>query len=557
MPDAGPPASYEAAAAGYGGNSVKRPHSPSRDGSAAVSAAVAALTTGQQVQFWHEADAGKDQTALVLRHGAKKGVSARLLQSHGWLNGTVEQPFDPAALDPAREETWPLILPKSDNVFIDRRGKPVLAAGLPRRVLLVRAPSSKPPLLSVGFMRWGGVYSKWMDDQEANDGDWGKYGSPPSDEYMGHLVKLGLMAHPQLMADSQGHPTFELLHYFVTSSMDCWNMPELAPKLREIMRGTRKTLFWMLWPAEWEDTGDPDFACYIERQALFAAMRSCEALGIRTAFPHPADQLETITSKKWMATLSVHPGAFLPAATLVSKGAVMDNVARAAENALNALNHIRSFNPMPVSPGDPPAPSEVNKDGVKKGVVKLGWSWENRFVVTFNNPKQLQERLTEMMSQPGCTASQCLVQEWVDFDFEMRLYFLPPSDWPVKAPILPTMIQCNAWGPPDDTKGVGVSRASFSKLTEAACLERWEQDTAAWEMGKEKATKIGQLLLAWLLATEHQPVPMIRLDFMMRRTAPGHARAVFGEYCEMGACCLGWKEGPPTIWRAALDAQLR
>ena len=27
---------------------------------------------------------------------------------------------------------------------------------------------------------------------------------------------------------------------------------------------------------------------------------------------------------------------------------------------------------------------------VGQGVVKLGWSWENRFVVTFTSPKHLQ-----------------------------------------------------------------------------------------------------------------------------------------------------------------------
>ncbi|CAK0825114.1 unnamed protein product, partial [Prorocentrum cordatum] len=34
------------------------------------------------------------------------------------------------------------------------------------------------------------------------------------------------------------------------------------------------------------------------------------------------------------------------------------------------------------------------------------------------------------------------------------------------------------------------------------------------------------------------------------------AQVVFGEYCEMGACCLKWEEGPPLIWQAALDRAL-
>ena len=37
---------------------------------------------------------------------------------------------------------------------------------------------------------------------------------------------------------------------------------------------------------------------------------------------------------------------------------------------------------------------------------------------------------------------------------------------------------------------------------------------------------------------------------------PSPKQVVFGEYCEMGACCLKWEDGPPQIWRAALDFAL-
>lgn len=62
---------------------------------------------------------------------------------------------------------------------------------------------------------------------------------------------------------------------------------------------------------EAQDFGDPDYACYIERHSMFAAMRACEGCGIRSLFPHPADQYELITSKSWMATLSLHPGGMV------------------------------------------------------------------------------------------------------------------------------------------------------------------------------------------------------------------------------------------------------
>ena len=72
------------------------------------------------------------------------------------------------------------------------------------------------------------------------------------------------------------------------------------------------------------------------------------------------------------------------------------------------------------------------------------------------------------------------------------------------------------------------------RLSEEKILSRWEGDTAAWSMAKAKATEISQLLLAWLLSAEHQPVPSMRLDFMVKRLSPGKARVIFGEYCHLG-----------------------
>ena len=88
----------------------------------------------------------------------------------------------------------------------------------------------------------------------------------------------------------------------------------------------------------------------------------------------------------------------------------------------------------------------------------------------------------------------CAAQEWVDFDFEMRLYFLPPPEWPKQHPIEPRMIQCayerlavprseampgELQTTPDRRElhsdlqepwQVGVSRASFSKVSEVSHL---------------------------------------------------------------------------------------
>jgi hypothetical protein len=61
-----------------------------------------------------------------------------------------------------------------------------------------------------------------------------------------------------------------------------------------------------------------------------------------------------------------------------------------------------------------PSESSIRLD--VQGVVKLGWSWENRFVVSFNSLSHLQARLKELMNQPGCLATYCIVQEGHLFD---------------------------------------------------------------------------------------------------------------------------------------------
>lgn len=71
-------------------------------------------------------------------------------------------------------------------------------------------------------------------------------------------------------------------------------------------------------------------------------------------------------SARHQRQIAVSAGAFLPAATLVSKGSVKIDAAKAAETALRTLHHIRRMNPYPVEPGDPPAPSVVNQNGIQK-----------------------------------------------------------------------------------------------------------------------------------------------------------------------------------------------
>lgn len=537
-------------------------------GAAAVAAAVAQfpsqvtqrLGKGSPIEFFHSADPAKKDADLLLPKGGLlhqagvAGAGPLLLQSHGWLEGTLVEDFDPATFDATEPSTWPHVAAASRYTWADMRGKRRKASS--RRVMRIReAEAGWAPTLSAVFVRWGGPCKETKS--EPNDGDWGHYGCPTGDEYMSALVEEGIMVHPTV--GQPGGCDVEVFSAVVRTSWDVSCLGTVARALASILQGQHKAMFWMLWPAEWEDfDDDPDYAGYIERQSLFGAMRQCEGHGLVTGFPHPADLYELITSKAWMATFSVHPHARLPACTLVAKSDVATDPAMAAKMALMELERLRTVNPFPAADdGGPATLASVNSSHIKKGVVKIGFSWENRFVLTFNGVKELGVRLKEMCSQEGCTSSHCLVQEWVEFDFEMRLYFLPPAEWSPGCELEPTRIECNAWGQRDEQSGLGRSHASFWKMPKDRCVEMWGGDEEAWVMACSQATTASRSLLAYLLTEAPYPLPFLRLDFMVRRVGPGKARVVFGEYCEMGACCLGWREGPPTIWKSAIDATLR
>ncbi|CAK0881886.1 unnamed protein product [Prorocentrum cordatum] len=126
--------------------------------------------------------------------------------------------------------------------------------------------------------------------------------------------------------------------------------------------------------------------------------------------------------------------------------------------------------------------------------------------VTGDIQEQLQARLTEM--------------EWVDFDFEMRLYFVPPADWTTaQGRLEPEKIECNAWeGYTEDGRP-----QKFLKYPEERCLKAWQGDKEALRAATDQCIETSQDLLVWLLVNCSEPVPFIRLDFMLRRLGPGKA----------------------------------
>jgi len=44
--------------------------------------------------------------------------------------------------------------------------------------------------------------------------------------------------------------------------------------------------------------------------------------------------------------------------------------------------------------------------------------------------------------------------------------------------------------------------------------------------------------------------PILRFDVLAHRTGPGKASVQIGEITELGACFLGWPEGPEVVFDA-------
>lgn len=371
---------------------------------------------------------------------------------------------------------------------------------------------------------------------------------------MDAVVTRGALTHPAVGATAR---SCEVLSLFLRSDADMKSIRVESSQLAALLRGRTAASWWMLWgadfPTDWEGT---DYLGYVNRRDLFSGQRALEATGrVQSAFPHPADLWEFITSKAWMATLAPQCATMrLPACVMLERAAILSDARGAAKTAIRGVEALRRTNRSVW----PDGPAAVNRKGLTRGVVKIGWSWEAKFVWFWRGEAQLAEYLHAMVSLPGCSADFCLVQEWVDFDMELRLFFLPPREWTPGAggPLTPTHVEYTAWTDVQEGGYTADAPGRFVKMGAEQALARFAADAPALASAHAQAIEASRPLVGELLTKHASPLPMIRMDWMVKRTAAGAARVVFGEYCEVGADCLKWQAGPPKIWRAALDCVL-
>ena len=519
---------------------------------------------GVAVQFFLDGDLTDTSAPFVARQ--TEGMSLQLRQSHGWLNGTLDaESLDHAqrSYEPGNVFSWPRVIPDEEHLFVDRNGAVLSNPDLRVRMEDIReVEAAVQPELTVLFIRWGGVHRVGDDategrssaDDDPAGAPWGTYGAPPSDWYMDAVVTRGVKEHPCLGGNARN---CEVVSLFLGSDADMRNLAVEAAQLAALLLGRKAASFWMLWGADFGSNApgvwtSDCYLGYVDRRSLFAGQRALESTGlVKSAFPHPADLWEFITSKVWMATLAPQPESMrLPACVMSSREAILSNPREAARSAMRQIEELRRETKH--RGVWPDGVATANSRGLTKGVVKIGWSWEAKFVWFWRGEAQLAEYLLAMVTLPGCSSDFCLVQEWVDFDFELRLFFLPQRDWVPTMKLDPTHYEYTAWvnDKGDDAPG------RFLKPTADEALARFAGDELALASAHVQAVEASRPLIAELLAKHNEPVPMVRMDWMLKRKGPATAQVVFGEYCEVGADCLKWQAGPPKVWRAVLDFAL-
>jgi len=148
------------------------------------------------------------------------------------------------------------------------------------------------------------------------------------------------------------------------------------------------------------------------------------------------------------------------------------------------------------------AGSSTGERHTTKGVIKLAFSWKAQDVVFFGSPEELGDRMQEMLDCPGCTAQSCIVQEWVDFDVEMRHFIVEPS-----------LSDPQTWRPKKIVYTVfkskeGGSFRDFDRYERQGCLQRcfFGDDAALGDAERQAEELIGRWLLWFQAQTTSCPL---------------------------------------------------
>eukprot|EP00404_Azadinium_spinosum_P001284 CAMPEP_0180434450 /NCGR_PEP_ID=MMETSP1036_2-20121128/9961_1 /TAXON_ID=632150 /ORGANISM="Azadinium spinosum, Strain 3D9" /LENGTH=605 /DNA_ID=CAMNT_0022440323 /DNA_START=66 /DNA_END=1883 /DNA_ORIENTATION=+ len=472
-------------------------------------------------------------------------------KTDGWTEGIVCAAWNIWSFDPAVPETW-VEVRWTHRTWQHRGGRRFntsevyFASRVPPEQVRLRGEHSHAetrPALSLLHIRWGG-----------SEQGQGVVGAQGFDRAKGPLLATdGGACSDNYIATWESQvfqnlgPRYEVISAFVRSSEEL-DILSSTP-LRHLLRGHCMGALYFLWPISFQD-GHKSPA-YVERERLLSLMGRMEATGIPTRFPHPSHLYRVLASKEWTAQTCLHPLLCVPLTVRVARQAVACDPARAAMGALQALERLSKVRAEwgRCATGDPAEVAAADVDKVGEGVAKLGWSWEAMDVMPWRDQRQLQAALSSLAEQPGCHTDSVLVQEWVDFDVEMRVFVVDaqvscPQSWRPTATFY-TQMDCEHM--PDAAPRHCYKE--FHTYGREGCLEsRFFGDEAALSDAERQAEVLVGRWLSWLL--------LLRLDFMIKRAGPGRAVVTTGELTELGGSFLGWKDGPKTVFGAVIRSCL-
>eukprot|EP00929_Paragymnodinium_shiwhaense_P008914 TRINITY_DN1128_c1_g1_i1.p1 TRINITY_DN1128_c1_g1~~TRINITY_DN1128_c1_g1_i1.p1 ORF type:complete len:559 (+),score=120.86 TRINITY_DN1128_c1_g1_i1:226-1902(+) len=465
-------------------------------------------------------------------------------RTDGWTEAKVKSAWYADGYDVNNYNTWPEIM-WTHKRWYNRRGirlditKPqMVTQRVPveqiRRKSDGNSEASRPPRLTLLHVRWGG--SKPVDPVTEGAGGWGQIGSNPSDNYINGW-------EDQLWRNLG--PNYEIISAFIQGSDE---LGKINPSLvRQLARGHYLGALYFLWPIMFQD--GHQYPAYVNRDDEYKLMVNMEAAGIATRFPHPAHLYKIFASKEWTTWMCLQPMFNVPLTVAVSRQACTVNPGKAAEKAVQALANLSrtrsAWNQELKAVEKSPAP-------ITKGVAKLGYSWEAMDVQIWESAADLGRSLDSLTQQPGSLADLVLVQEWVDFDVEMRFFVIEPN-LDDKNSLIPKKAVFTMMKSVEDN-----CFREFDRFERQTCLQRcFAGDEAAMQDAERQAQDLITKWLHWFHGTTSELPMSVRFDILAKRVGPGKAKCATGELTELGACFLGWPEGPEVMFGAMMRACMK
>lgn len=472
---------------------------------------------------------------FMVGHSSSGLLHPSIGRTDGWTEARISEDWDIQHYNPNTYNTW-VQIQWSHHTWLNRRGHK-LDVSQPSLVTQRVTPeqirergkaseAQQQPALSLLHIRWGGENP--VNPVTEGAGGWGQIGSTPSDNYIN-----GLEEH---IFQTLG-PTYEIISCFFQGSDELTKVS--APLLRQFMKGKNLGALYFMWPIMFQD--GHQFPAYVDRHKLFELMVQMEATGIPTRFPHQSHLYRLFASKEWTAQMCLHPLLKVPLTTQVARQAVASDPAKAAQTAMAGLQQLAEVR---ASWNNQLGMNQEVKP-VHQGVAKLGWSWEAMDVTAWRNKQDLTSALSSLAEQPGSLVDLVFVQEWVDFDVEMRHFIVEP-DLTKPETLKPQKIIYTVF----KSKEEGSFR-NFDRYDRKKCLETcFKMDDQALHDAETQAQELIIRWLQWLQAQTHELPVVCRFDIMARRSGPGAAAIMTGELTELGGCFLGWPEGPQTVFSA-------